>query len=97
MKISKTEQRVNWINNHSAQIEKSRTADHSQCRGKCHNGATCYNQSGGGYGWWANALSHAGINPESNNYWTGSAPTPSTSINLGIARFINKNAPAEIR
>jgi hypothetical protein len=97
MKISKTQQRVSWINDNLPAIKKSRTNDHRNCKGKCHNGATCHNQSAGGYGWWANALSQAGINPERRNYWSGSNPTPSTSINKGIAEYISKNAPAEIR
>lgn len=97
MKITKTQKRVNWINQHYAQIEKSRTDDHSHCRGKCYNGATCYNQSSGGYGWWSNALDDAGVDPDSHNFWAGSAPTPSTSINRGIAAYIDKNAPENIR
>ena len=96
MKISKTKKRVNWINENISKISQSRTNDHSECKGKCLNGATCQNQSAGGYGWWANALEEAGINPERQNFWRGKNPTPSTSINKGIAEYIDKNAPRDI-
>lgn len=97
MKTTKTQQRINWIIANAAAIEDSRSSDHSKCKGACHNGRTCSNQSSGGFGWWANALDQAGIDPERHNYWSGSAPTPSTSINLGIAAFIMERSPSAIR
>ncbi len=93
MKMTKTEKRAKWMTDHKAEIEAARTHDHSQCRGNCYNGRTCYNQSDPGYGWIANALRLAGIKPEARNYWSGSNPTPSTSINKGIAQYISDNAP----
>ncbi len=91
-----TRKRADWMITFKTEIEDARTNDHSDCKGNCRNGATCYNQSAGGYGWIANALRVAGIDPNSQNYWSGSAPTPSTSINKGIASYLHNHMPASL-
>lgn len=96
-KLTKTQTRVDWIQKHRQEILIAKTDDHAKCRGKCKNGATCYNQGCMGMGWWANALDIAGIDPERMSYWTGPLPTPSTSINKGVSNFIMSNAPISIR
>jgi len=99
MKASKISRRVEWIKENEQKINEIRKAnnDHSKCRGECGNGATCQVQSGGGWGFWVQAFRAAGVNCNPMKYWSGSAPTPSTSINGAIADFIYKNCPAEIR
>ncbi len=96
MKKSKTEMRSDWASNNRIAIEKARTDNHTSCRGKCRNGATCNNQGSGGFGWWANALNLSNIDAEAQTYWSGSAPTPSTSINRGISQYIIDNAPKDL-
>mgnify|MGYP001596602476 FL=1 len=91
--MTTTQKRAEWLIAHRAEIEAARTSGHGQCRGKCKNGATCCNQSSGGYGWIARALASAGIEAEATTYWSGSLPTPSTSINRGIAQYIDATAP----
>lgn len=98
-KLTKTEMRANWIlSNREAILQASRKYDCPEnCRAKCGNGATCAKSSGGGRGFWVWAFKKAGIPCSPMAYWSGSAPTPSTSINKGIAEYINDNAPEELR
>jgi hypothetical protein len=95
---SKRQRRADWITEHAEAINTSRktTSDHSQCKGSCNNGATCKTQSDGGYGFWVQAFRLAGVECSPRNYWSGSAPTPSTSINKGIADYLHTNAPKDL-
>jgi hypothetical protein len=93
--MSKIEKRVEWLIKHKSAIERSRTAVIPSKRGGS-NAATWKGMSGGGWGWWAQALRKAGIRSNIMNYWSGSAPTASTAINAGIANYIYKNAPKEL-
>jgi hydroxyacyl-ACP dehydratase HTD2-like protein with hotdog domain len=99
MKQTKISRRINWINEHRDAIDSlmSTPPDHSQCKGTCKNGANCKTQSGGGWGFWAQAFAAAGIQCYATNYWSGSAPTPSTSIDRRLANYITTNAPEDIR
>lgn len=96
---TKRDQRIEWINANADKIIAARKAnsDHSACKGDCHNGATCKAQSGGGWGYWARAFALTSIACNPRPYWSGSKPTPSTSINKGIADYIRANAPESIR
>ena len=93
MKKTKTELRAEWLTEYKSEIEKTKTPE----EGSIKNAAYRRGMSGGGWGYWVWALRKAGINSSAQNYWSGSAPTPSTAINQGIADFINKNCPAEIK
>jgi hypothetical protein len=94
--MGNTEEQVKWIIRHKEELENARTSDHSKCQGNCKNGATCHNQSdNGGWGWWSNVLDFSGIDPESMNFWYDDLPTPSTSINKGIAEYLSTHAPKE--
>lgn len=95
----KIDRRVEFILAHRDKIIAAirETEDHSQCMGNCTNGRTCRAQSSPGWGWWARAFEKAGIDCKKRSYWSGMAPTPSTSINRGAASFIEENAPDEIR
>jgi len=95
---TKTDLRVQWLTEHKKEILSLPTQMcPSGCRSKCGNGATCRLQSGGGWGYWVWALRKAGIPCSAKNYWSGSNPTPSTSIRRQIADYITLNAPIEIR
>lgn len=96
MRQAKIERRVEWILANKEEIEKSYVFDHSNCRGNCQNGRTCSTQSSGGWGYWVQAFRRAGVKCFPSNYWSGSAPTPSTSINIGVARYVQANAPREL-
>ena len=99
MKITKRTRRANWIleNKENLIAARKSTSDHLECKGKCGNGATCRCQSIGGYGYWAQAFSEAGVECHRKSYWSGSNPTPSTSINRGMANYIQENAPSELK
>ena len=88
MRTSKTEKRAEWARQHKAEIETARTPE----SGSGHNAANRKGMSGGGWGYWVWALSRAGIDAGEMPYWSGSAPTPSTAINKGIADYITANA-----
>lgn len=98
-RTSKMARRAAWIIANYEAIKSARKAhsDHSACCGACRNGRTCKQQSGGGWGYWAQAFALANVRCERTNYWAGSNPTPSTSINLGVADYIASNAPANLR
>lgn len=98
MKITKRQARVNWILEHTEEIKQSREKYKcpEKCKASCGNGATCFTSSGGGWGFWAQAFRIAKIRAEIMSYWSGSNPTPSTSISKGIAEYIYKNVPKEI-
>lgn len=98
--MNKTQKRAKWIKTNAERIEAHRTPDSGETKrngGYQYNGARRADQSGGGYGWWARALRAAGIRSDAHNYWSGAAPTPSTSINKGIADYIRDNASDEIK
>ena len=99
MKVSKTKERVEWILKHQ---EKLIEAAHKyrcplDCRSTCHNGRTCFTSSDGGWGWWARAFKMVGMDCRAMNYWSGSAPTPSTSINRGMAEYIASHSPDHLK
>ena len=98
MKLSKRQARVNWILEHADAIKEARQKYQCPdgCRSQCRNGATCAISSYGGWGFWAQAFRLAEIKCEPMNYWSGSKPTPSTSISMGIAEYICSNAPGEL-
>ena len=96
MKQTKKQARAAWITANAQAIAAARKNDHSKCRGHCNNGAKCYSQSGGGWGYWVQAFNAARINCDARSYWSGSLPTPSTSIDAGIAKYIRDNAPVEL-
>lgn len=53
--------------------------------------------SGGGWGYWVQALHAADVSCDAMSYWSGSAPTPSTAINAGIADYIRNNCPVGLQ
>lgn len=95
-KLSKTEKRVKWLLDNLKEIELSRTKCIIPLRHKGTNSKGIIGMSGGGYGYWVWALNKAGIKCDAMCYWSGSLPTPSTSINGGIAKYIRLNAPADL-
>ena len=98
MKTTKISLRASWIlaNRDAIDAARKATNSHADCRGYCRNGRTCKTQSGSGWGHWAAAFDRAGVRCDRMAYWSGYAPTPSTSINRGIAKFIRENAPESI-
>ena len=98
MKTTKKHKRAEWILANKEGIKKAREKYQcpEKCRSSCGNGATCFTSSGGGWGYWVQAFTIAKVRCDAMNYWSGSAPTPSTSINRGIAEYITKNAPNEL-
>jgi len=97
-KLSMTSKRVEWaLKNKSHILSVIIKECPKECKAKCSNGLTCKKSSSGGFGWWVHALLVADIDCEPMNFWSGTYPTPSTSINKGIADFICKFAPEEIR
>jgi hypothetical protein len=92
MKKSKTELRAEWIASHAEEIKKAKCAE----EGSTKNAYYRRGMSGGGWGYWVWAFRRAGVDCSAQNYWSGSAPTPSTAINRGIAEFVSKFAPSEI-
>ena len=98
MKITKIDKRVNWILENKEALVKAMksTTCPIGCKSKCGNGATCATSSSGGWGFWVQAFRKAKITCGAMNYWSGSNPTPSTSINRGIANYIWENAPKEL-
>jgi hypothetical protein len=92
-KTSKTAARVAWIRANREAIIASRIPT----EGSAHNAAHRRGMSGGGWGYWVWALREAEVDCEAMRHWSGCLPTPSTSINGGIAAYIAANAPAEIR
>ncbi len=98
MKKTMTQKRVEWIKENLEAINAiAEPSCPDNCRSACGNGATCAVQSGGGWGYWVRAIHDASLKANPKNYWSGSAPTPSTSIRRGLANFIDQNAPTEIR
>lgn len=95
-KQTKLQARVDWLKKHKAAIERARTSVTPSKRGGS-NARTWGGMSGGGWGFWAKALREAGVKSNVMNYWSGSNPTSSTAINLGIANYISKFAPPSIR
>ena len=90
---TKREIRAEWISKNSTEMEtasKKHTCP-AGCRAQCGNGATCATQSDGGWGYWVQAFKMADVDCSPRNYWSGSAPTPSTSINKGIAEYISES------
>jgi hypothetical protein len=85
-----TVERTKWALAHKLEIEGARSIIGKAPRGGS-NAANISGYSGPGWGWWANALDAAGINPNRCSYWSGSNPTPSTAINGGIAKYIRNN------
>ena len=97
MKITKTQQRIDWLNENKDQIEKARSeVRRPNNKHKGHNAKGMIGMCGPGFGWWANALDMAGIKCNRMSYWSGSASTPSTAINAGIAHYILSNAPSNL-
>ena len=98
MKTTKINKRVNWIlENKEALVEaKKSTTCPVGCKSKCSNGATCAISSSGGWGFWVHAFRKAEITCGDMNYWSGSNPTPSTSINKAMAEYILGNVPEEL-
>lgn len=97
MKKSKQQQRVAWCAEHRAKIEAVIPDDLHYCgiRGGS-NAANIPGWSGGGWGWWYNAMREAGVSVRSLNYWSGQAPTPSTAIPETVAYYIKQHAPKEL-
>ena len=95
---NKTDKRAAWIIEHKDDLiaVKLATSDHKECKGNCRNGRTCKTQSTGGWGYWVRAFSAAGVDCDDMPFWSGSAPTPSTSINRGMADYISTNAPKNL-
>lgn len=93
MAQSKLEQRKQWILSHKAEIEAARTTVENNSK----NAYRIKGMSAGGYGYWAQAFRAVGVNANVMPYWSGSAPTPSTAINLGIAKYIQAHAPDSIQ
>ena len=98
MKQTKTQKRVDWLKEHKTQLDTASKKYEcpNNCRSKCRNGATCFLSSDGGWGYWVWACKASNISCEPMDYWSGSNPTPSTSINKGIAEYISQNAPQEL-
>ena len=86
-KCNLTEKRAEWIKMNISEIEKAATPN---------TGVKKHDQSSGGWGWWVRAFNMAGVGTlcHARMYFTGNCPTPSTSINRGIARYIVDNAPS---
>ena len=95
MRINRTDQRAAWATAHKAEIEAARVPVTGCPRGGT-NAANMGGMSRGGWGYWARALRQAGIECNVYNYWSGSATTPSTAINRGIADYITAQCPAEL-
>ncbi len=90
-KYSKIAKRAMWIMTRANEISISRTPE----EGSTHNAYFRRGMSGGGWGFWARAFDLAGVDCGAMNYWSGSAPTPSTAINRGIAEYIRTHAASE--
>ena len=97
--MTKKEKRAEWIKENAAAINAARKSVEcpEKCRASCGKGRTCAKQSGPGWGWWVHAFKAAGVECQPQNYWSGSAPTPSTSINSAVAEYIQSNAPEALR
>ena len=97
-KISKKDRRAAWIIDHTddLKVAHGKYTCPTNCKSACSNGATCRTSSYGGWGFWAQAFRQANVRAEIMNYWSGSFPTPSTSINRGMAEYICANAPKEL-
>ena len=95
---NKTDKRAAWIIEHNDDLIAARlaTSDHTDCKGNCLNGRTCKTQSTGGWGYWVWAFVAGGVDCDALPFWSGSAPTPSTSINRGMADYISVNAPKNL-
>lgn len=93
MKTSKTEKRAEWLKAHETAIKAAKCPE----EGSTKNARYRRGMSGGGWGFWVHAFRRAGISCSAQNYWSGSAPTPSTAINKGMADYITANAPKELR
>jgi len=97
-KKNKTQRRAEWLIKNRDAIEASRTTVTPNKGVTVGMNARYYQgMSAGGMGWWVRAFDLAGIDCNPMNYWSGSAPTPSIAINLGIARFIWDNAPDDLK
>lgn len=90
---NKTSARAKWMSENKKAILSARLP----LDGSFHNARFNRGMSCGGWGWWYRAAQIAGIDVDAMTYWSGSAPTPSTAINLGVAQFIIKNAPSDLR
>ena len=98
--MSKTQKTIEWLRANANAIEAARLApsgERDRNGNYQDNGMFRADQSGPGWGRWAKMLKSAGIEPDAHRYWSGSLPTPSTSINAGIADWIRENCPAELR
>jgi hypothetical protein len=93
MQQTKTELRAEWLVGHKAMINNAKTPE----EGSSKNAFFRRGMSCGGWGYWVWALNRAGIQCGAQSYWSGSAPTPSTAINKGIADYISENCPIDIR
>ncbi len=95
---TKLVRRAEWIRARASEIDAAREEVKCpvSCRASCKNGATCQTQSGSGWGFWVRAFWLAAVKCEPTSYWSGSNPTPSTSINRGVAEYLRANAPKEL-
>lgn len=91
-----TQARAEWLSSRREEIARLVDVGHGECRGSCKNGYYCKNQGSGGWGWWVRACKIAGVKADARQYWSGSNPTPSTSIRRVLADYISLNAPAEL-
>lgn len=92
--MNKTQKRAAWLKKNKKIInniiKQGNFTTHAKNAYYC-VGWTC------GHGWWLNALRSAGIKCPAKNYWSGSAPTPSTAIPTTVANYINTNCPIDLK
>ena len=91
---TKIQLRAEWIKENESQLRAAMIPD----TGSNHNAKNNPSYSGGGWGYWVQAFRKVGLIGivEPMKFWSGFLPTPSTAINLGVARYIQANAPKEI-
>ena len=94
--MTKTEKRTEWLKTKKEEIEAAIRRPREENK---KGGTNCFSLkgwSGGGYGYWLWAFSEAGIACPSRNYWSGSAPTPSTAIPFAVSEILWK-APENLK
>ena len=94
--MNQTDKRVKWLTGHKAAIIAAKSIVGCNPKGGT-NARTRPGMSPGGFGYWARALTRAGITTHIMNYWSGSNPTPSTAINGGIGEYIFTHAPEDLK
>jgi hypothetical protein len=91
-KMTLRARRAAWLLAHADEYKAARVLE----EGSSHNARYRRGMSDGGWGYWVQAIRQAGLPSSAQNYWSGSAPTPSTAINKGYADYILANAPKEL-